>query len=77
MSDELKQRLRNLWSFSTNQEPNPFKDTPEYKAGVEDAIARIEFLWYCYKHGPADQDTWDTMDTIAEVQAMVELLLEE
>lgn len=77
MSDELKERVRNLWSFSTNQEASPFKDTPEYKAGVEDSIARIEFLWYCYKYGPADQDTWDTMDTISEVQAMVELLLEE
>lgn len=77
MSNELQERMKKLWSFSTNQKPSPFKGTLEYKAGVEDAIARIEFLWYCYKHGPADQDTWDTMDTIAEVQAMVELLLEE
>lgn len=77
MNDEIKERVKALWSFSTNKSPSPHKDTEEYKAGVHDAITRIEFLWYCYKHGPADQDTWDTMDTIAEVQAMVELLLEE
>jgi hypothetical protein len=75
--DEVKQRVKDLWQFSTDKEPSPYKDTEEYNAGVKDALYRVEYLWMCYKMGAGDKEDWVAMDTLSEATAIVELILEE
>lgn len=76
MSD-IKQRVKDLWEFSTDRDAHPHKDTEEYKAGVKEALYRIEYLWMCYKMGSGDEEDWIAMDTLSEATAILELILEE
>lgn len=76
MSD-IKQRVKDLWEFSTDRNASPHKDTEQYKAGVREALHRLEYLWMCYKMGAGDKEDWIAMDTLCEAMAIVELILEE
>lgn len=78
MSNSVKEQMKPLWGFADN--PNKrsgFANTQEYKAGVQDAINRLEFLWLCHKYGSADEDSWLAMDSINEGIELVKLILEE
>lgn len=78
MSDSVKDQMKRLWMFADNpNKRSEFADTQEYKAGVQDAIDRLEFLWLFHKYGPVDEDTWYAMNSINEGIELVKLILEE
>lgn len=75
--NDIKQRVKEIWEFSTDRGASPHKDTEQYKAGVREALYRIEYLWMCYKMSAGDKEDWIAMDTLSEATAIVKLILEE
>ena len=75
MSD--KHAIKDLLKFSDNKGRITEDLTEDYRRAVQDAIARVEFLWLCEKYGAYDEQDYLVMDTYRNAMFALELLIED